>query len=192
MARMAIPTQAQLFEEVDRQFAEAHPDAPQRLDPDDPNQQQWVQEWIQLRDQILNDWTDYVFYEHFPAANRLDPNNPDDADLIAYWKDIHHQICTGEAGRWPWDSAPPPMPLSVTFVEADPVRRGFILTFSRPLADLTEAERYLFGQDHPPVGVTIELLSATTVYLQPTIDSLQTMPEDVGRRISEAGILTAE
>ncbi len=189
---MAIPTQAQLYEEVDRRFAADHPDAPQRLDPDDPNQQQWVQEWLQIRDQTLNEWTDYVFYEYFPHAQRLDPSNSADADLIAYWKDIQHQINTGEAGRWPWDSDPPPMPLSVTFVEADPVRRGFILTFSRSLADLTEAERYLFGQDHPPVGVTIELLSATTVHLQPTIDSLQTMPEDVARRISEAGILTAE
>ena len=35
---------------------------------------------------------------------------------------------TGEAGRWPWNSDPPPQPLSVTFVEADPTRRGFILT----------------------------------------------------------------
>jgi hypothetical protein len=80
----------------------------------------------------------------------------------------------------------------VTFVEADPVRRGFLLTFSRSLVDLTEGERYLFGQDHPPVGVTIELLEANRVHLEPTLDSLQTMPEDVARRISEAGILTAE
>jgi hypothetical protein len=189
---MAIPTQAQLYEEVDRRFAAEHPDAPQRLDPDDPNQQQWVQQWLEIRDQTLNEWTDYVFYEYFPDAHRLDPANPEDADLIAYWKDIQHQINTGEPGRWPWDSDPPPMPLSVTFVEADPVRRGFILTFSRALVDLTEAERYLFGQDHPPVGVTIELLGATTVHLEPTIDSLQTMPDDVARRISEAGILTAE
>ena len=58
--------------------------------------------------------------------------------------------------------------------------------------DLTEGERFLFGQDHPPVGVTIELLDANRAHLEPTLDSLQTMPEDVARRISEAGILTAE
>lgn len=189
---MTIPTQAQLYEEVDRRFAAQHPDAPQRLDPDDPNQQQWVQEWLQIRDQTLNEWTDYVFYEFFPDAHKLDPSNPADADLIEYWKDIEHQICTTETGRWSWDSAPPPMPLSVISVEADPVRRGFILRFSRPLVDLTEAENYLFGQEHPPVGVTIELLDSSSVHLQPTIDSLRLMPEDVSRRISEAGILTAD
>lgn len=189
---MTIPTQAQLYEEVDRRFAAAHPDAPQRLDPDDPDQQQWVNEWLQLRDQTLNEWTDYVFYEYFPHAHKLDPADPADADLIAYWKDIHHQICNGEPGRWQWDSAPPPQPLNVTSVEADHGRRGFFLRFSRPLADLTEAESYLFGQDHPPVGVTIELIDSTTVRLEPTIDSLRTMPEDVSRRISEAGILSGD
>jgi hypothetical protein len=190
---MAIPTQAQLFEEVDRRFAAEHPDAPQRLNPDDQNQHHWVQAWGNIREQTLNEWTDYVFFEFFPNGHKLDPSNPDDADLIAYWKDIHHQINTGEAGRWPWDSAAPAVEaLSVTFVEADPVRRGFILTFSRSLVDLTEAERYLFGQDHPPLGVTIGLLTATTVHLEPTIDSLQTMPEDVARRISEAGILASD
>lgn len=189
---MTIPTQAQLFEEVDRRFAADHPDAPQRLDADDPNQQHWVHEWGQIREQTLNEWTDYVFFEFFPDGHQLDPSNPEDAVLIEYWKDIQHQINTGEAGRWPWDSAAPAEPLSVTFVEADPVRRGFILTFSRALVDLTEAESYLFGQEHPPLGVTIELLTATTVHLEPTIDSLQTMPEDVARRISEAGILTSD
>ena len=188
---MTIPTQTQLYEEVDRRFAADHPDAPQRLDPDDPNQHQWVQEWLQIRDQTLNEWTDYVFYEFFPYAQRLDPSNPGDTDLIEYWKDIQHQISTGESGRWPWDSAPP-APLSVTSVEADPVRRGFILHFSRALVDLTEGESYLFGQEHPPVGVTVELLDASSVHLEPTIDSLRTMPEDVARRITEAGILTSD
>ena len=109
---MAIPTKAQLFEEVDRRFAADHPDAPQRLDPDDPNQQQWVQDWVQIREQILNEWTDYVFFEFFPDGHTLDPSNPDDAVLIEYWKDIQHQINTGEAGRWPWNSDPAPAPLS--------------------------------------------------------------------------------
>lgn len=188
---MTIPTQAQLYEEVDRRFAAAHPDAPQRLDPDDPNQQQWVQQWLHLRDQTLNEWTDHVFYEHFPHAQKLDPANPGDADLIAYWKDIQHQICTAEAGRWNWDSAQP-APLSVVTVEADPSGRGFILHFSRALTDLVEAEKYLFGQDYPPVGVTIGVRDSTSVHLQPTIDSLRMMPEDVSRRISEAGILTGD
>ncbi len=77
-------------------------------------------------------------------------------------------------------------------MEVDHNRRGFILRFSRSLTDLTEAETYLFGQDHPPVGVTIELLDSATVRLEPTIDSLRLMPEDVARRISEAGILTGD
>ena len=188
---MALPTQAQLYEEVDRRFAAANPQAPQRLDPNDPNQQQWVHEWLQIRDSTLNEWTDYIYHEFYPGSHKLDPANPADADHIEYWKDIHHQILTDETGRWSWDTPPPP-PLSVTSVEANPHRRGFILRFSRALADLTESEVYLFGQDHPPVGVTIELLDQSTVHLEPTIDSLRVMPEDVARRINEAGILTAE
>jgi hypothetical protein len=193
-ACMTIPTREQLYEEVDRRFAAAHPSAPQRLDPDDPNQSEWVQQWMHIRAQTSNEWTDWVFKEHFPYAGTLDPSNPDHSDLIAYWKDIHHQISTGEAGQWSWDSAPQQAPsqLVVTLVQADPTRRGFILTFSRALVDLTEAERYLFGQEHPPVGVTIEQIDATSVHLEPTIDSLRMMPEDVSRRISEEAILTAE
>ncbi len=70
---MTIPTQAQLYEEVDRRFAAEYPNAPTRLDPDDPDQAPYVMEWLRIRDEVLIEWTDYVFAEFFPHAGRLDP-----------------------------------------------------------------------------------------------------------------------
>jgi hypothetical protein len=52
---MTLPTRDQLNAEVDRLFFIDHPDAPQRLDPDDPSQAGLVQAWIEIRDRILND-----------------------------------------------------------------------------------------------------------------------------------------
>jgi hypothetical protein len=192
---MAIPTQAQLFEEVDRRFAAAHPDAPQRLDPNDPNQQQWVQEWGEIRMQTLNEWTDYVFFEHFPNAGQLDPSNSADADLIEYWKDIQHQINTGEQGRFNWngEQQAQPEPLRVIGVEQHSSGNGFVLRFNRPLRDLEEAMHVVFNADHPPVGAGLGLENdPATARLELTLAALQALPPDLANWISQVGVLTAD
>lgn len=189
---MAIPTQAQLYEEVDRRFAAAHPDAPERLDPDDPNQATWVAQWLEIRDAVLIEWTDYVFAEFFPHAGRLDPSNSNDADLIAYWKDIRHQICENQGGQWSWDGPPTTPELSVLAVERDNTHGGFILVFSRPVA-VDEAGDFLWpGRNALPVGVTVERASEHAVRVRLTIDALQEMREDVAREINSEGILTSD
>ena len=104
---MALPTRDQLNAEVDRQFHEGYPQAPEQLDPNDPEQASWVEAWTSLRDQTVNAWTDSVFYSFFPNAGRLDPGNPDDAQLIEYWTDIRDQIRDGAPGRFSWDGASP-------------------------------------------------------------------------------------
>jgi len=186
---MTLPTRDQLNAEVDRLFFIDHPDAPQRLDPDDPSQASLVQAWIEIRDRILNDWTDSVFYEFFPHAGRLDPNNSDDAQLIEYWRDIQHQICNGPPGQYNWDN-PQPEQLYVVSVEANPNGRGAVVTFNRPLG-VEEAEQFLWSGP-PPVGGGIEQHGNSAMLLQLSIDALQHTREDVAARISEVMILTAD
>ena len=71
-----LPTREQLDEAVDRSFREFFPDAPKRLDPNDPEQADLVSTWVGLRDGILNEWTDRVFFAFFPnAPKKLDPSN---------------------------------------------------------------------------------------------------------------------
>jgi len=189
---MAIPTQAQLYEEVDRRFFAQHTDAPQRLDPNDPNQQHLVQQWLELRDHTLNEWTDSVFFEYFPHAGKLDPANPEHGDLIAYWKDIQHQICTGEQGQYNWQGPPQPEPLQITAIEQHSSGNGFVLRFNRPLQDLTESIRFLWNQDHPPTGAGVGFIDQSSVHLELTLQALQTLPQDLATRLSEIGIMRAE
>ena len=186
---MTLPTRDQLNAEVDRLFFIDHPDAPQRLDPDDPSQASLVQAWIEIRDRILADWTDSVFYEFFPHAGRLDPNNSDDAQLIEYWKDIQHQICNGPPGQYSWDN-PQPEQLYVVSIEAHPSRNGAVVTFNRAVG-VEEAEQFLWNGP-PPVGATIEQYGASGMFLELSINALQHTREDVASRISEVMILTAD
>lgn len=103
---MALPTQAQLYEEVDRQFFAAHPDAPPRLDPDDAGQASLVRDWLERRDTILNEWVDEIFAGFFPHAGKLDPDDPGDSTLIEYWLDIRDAIRDGTPSRYNWDQPP--------------------------------------------------------------------------------------
>lgn len=103
---MALPTQAELYEEADRQFFAANPDAPRRLDPDDPAQAHLVQDWLTRRDQILNGWVDGIFASFFPYAGKLDPNDPGDGTLIEYWLDIRDSIRDGKPSHYNWNQPP--------------------------------------------------------------------------------------
>jgi hypothetical protein len=108
---VALPTSAQLNEEVDRSFRDSFPTAPERLDPHDPAQADLVTTWLSIRDGLLNDWTDKAFFSYFPdypTADKLNPSDPADAQLIEYWNDIHDQIRDGSPGRYDWSAAPQP------------------------------------------------------------------------------------
>lgn len=108
---MSIPTRDELNAEVDRQFRDHFPSAPERLDPDDPAHEGMVKEWVVIRDDVLNDWTNEVFYDFFPEigrGNKIDPNNPEHAAYIDYWNDIHSQIKEGSSGRYDWSGPPRP------------------------------------------------------------------------------------
>jgi hypothetical protein len=186
---MTIPTRAQLYEETDRRFRGQHPGAPYRLDPDDPAQARWVADWLAIRDRLLDDWTNHVFFEYFPTAGKLDPGDPADGALIEYWRDIQHQICTGESGRWSWDRPPIP-PLEVLAIERHDRDGGFILVFSESVTP-GQAGAYLWPNG-VPFGAMLESRSSSAIHLRLNLDALREMREDIGRRITEAGILTAD
>jgi hypothetical protein len=182
---MALPTRDQLNAEVDRQFREQYPQAPERLDPD---QAAWVNAWLGIRDQVLNAWTDEVLFRFFPDAGQLDPNNPNDAQLIEYWTDIRDQIRDGVSGRWSWDDGAT-TGISVTSLDHD-LSGGWVVTFNQAVS-VDQAVGYLWSGGVPD-GVQITADAPEKIHLRGlSIDALQTMPPEVANRIS-ADVLTAD
>ena len=186
---MALPTRADLYAEIDRRFAVHHPEAPARLDPDDPAQAHLVHEWTALRDALIVEWTDACFAGFFPTAGRLDPADPADGPLIEYWRDIHEQIASGQEGRWDWTQMQPE-PLAVTGAERDAQHGGFTVTFSREV-ELDEAGTWLF--DGPlPVCTTIERRMPNSIGVRLGIDGLRQMRDEVALLLVDAGVLSAD
>ena len=112
---MAIPTRDEMLAAVEAAFRPQHPQAPEHLDPDDPDQADLRAAWIEIRDEIVNRWTDDAFFELFPGAPRhLDPNDASHSLYIDYWLDIRDRIRDGDAPRYDLESLalagdPPPM-----------------------------------------------------------------------------------
>jgi hypothetical protein len=100
---VTVPTRAQLHEEVDRQFRDRYPSAPTQLDPDDPEQAELVAAWLELRDEVVNEWTDAIFAQLFPDTGRLDPADSNHAHLIEYWLDLRDQIRDDAPAKYGWD-----------------------------------------------------------------------------------------
>jgi hypothetical protein len=181
---MAVPTRTELNAEVDRQFRGRHPDAPKRLDDDDPGQAPLVEEWLEIRDGVVNEWTDRVFFERFPAAGKLDPNDPGDKQLIEYWLDIRNQIRDDAKPRYKWaDQA------SLRAVTAD--FGGYLLTFDREI-DREALGLWLWPRGMP-AGVELVARNATTFHLSGlSSEAYQTINSDVAGMIARAGVITAE
>ena len=92
---MTLPTPEQLHTETDRRYSSTARDAIGGID--EPA-------WLQIREEVLCEWTEAAFNDFFPTAGNL---AADDTVLIDYWNDIKHQIA-GETGRWSWDGPPDP------------------------------------------------------------------------------------
>ena len=90
---MTLPTPEQLDSETDRRYSSTARD-----DIGDERA------WLDIREQILVEWTDATFCAFFPTAGDL---VADDTVLIEYWNDIKQQIA-GEPGRWSWDDPADP------------------------------------------------------------------------------------
>lgn len=201
-----LPTREQLDEEVDRSFREFFPDAPKRLDPDDPEQAELVSTWVGLRDGILNEWTDRVFFASFPyAPKKLDPSNSADAQLIDFWTDIRDQIRDGAPGRHHWGpqapvSAVPRARTSGTKAapsgtkSAPPLRILDIHNFGRHRLALDfdtdptiEAATALVFPAGAPPGVLVSVYGPRQILLEHvTQESLSSMPTWLQKAFVEA------
>ena len=193
---MSVPTRAELNAEVDRQFHEQHPQAPAQLDPNDSSQASLVDAWIAIRDAVVNEWTDKVFYEHFPASGKLDPNNSADQQLIEYWLDIRNQIRDDATPKYNWSGADAPhgnggtqAATNLLSVTAD--SGGYLLTFDGAI-DGDAVGRWLWPNG-VPAGVQLTARSATEFLLTGlTSDAFQSMNSDVAGMVAQAGVITAE
>ena len=114
------PTRAELNTEVDRQFHARYPRAPAKLDDNDPGQADLRKAWLDIRTAVVNDWTNRVFFEHFPAAGKLEPKDPADKLLVSYWLDIRNQIRDDAKPRWDWSSADAPHGAEATLPRIQP------------------------------------------------------------------------
>lgn len=98
---MTLPTPEQLDAEADRRYRLRDPgataDAAPGLD---------AATWLEVREEVLSEWTAAVFDAFFPTAGDLGAG---DTVLIQYWDDIKQQI-SGGVGRWSWDGPPFPAP----------------------------------------------------------------------------------
>lgn len=91
-----------MLSHVELRFRELAPDAPVRLDPDDPAHGTMIRQWHQAHHEVLSKLTDQAFFGYYPQAPaRLDPADPEHATFIEYWKDIAEQI-DGRPGRYDW------------------------------------------------------------------------------------------
>jgi hypothetical protein len=140
---MAIPTREEMLAAVEEVFRGQHPGAPEHLDADDPDQADLRAAWIDIRDDIVNRWTDDAFFELFPGApRRLDPNDPSHSLYVDYWLDIRDRIRDGDAPRYDLESLalagdPPPLVSSQT--------NPYIGTVWEPIWD----DGYAAGYDSP-------------------------------------------
>src|SRR5262245_16784446 len=190
---MTLPTRDELYQETDKRYWSNYPDAPERIDPNDPAQDQWEQKWLALRDEVLYQMTDKVFYEYFPDAGRLDPNNAADEHLIKYWNDIKSQICNGVPGDWNWDSAPDTTSapaITLEYVIRDEPGGGFIATFSAEL-DEEQAKKILWPNGMPS-SASVEKTASITFRVRLDMDAYSQMPHEIGVKFGEAGIMRAD
>lgn len=56
-----IPTRDELNAAVDKLYLERHPDAPNPIDPDNPDHRPWQDEWLAIREEVVNQWVDNIF-----------------------------------------------------------------------------------------------------------------------------------
>ena len=99
---MALPTREELLSHVEFRFYELAPDAPVKLDPNNPSHQTMIRQWHQAHHEVLSKLTDTAFFGYYPdAPKRLDPADPEHATYIEYWNDIAEQI-DGRPGKYDW------------------------------------------------------------------------------------------
>jgi hypothetical protein len=92
--RMTLPhDRTTLHEQVDERYHYTNPTAPYTIDPDDPAHRQWVDVWIEIRDEVLIAATNQYLVDQYPDAPRqLDPNDPAQDHYVKEWLRIRDEI----------------------------------------------------------------------------------------------------
>lgn len=93
-AAMATPhDRTTLHAEVDERYHSRNPAAPYTIDPDDPAHRQWVDAWIEIRDEVLIAATNEYFFDQYPGAPpHLDPNDSAQEHYVKEWLRIRDEI----------------------------------------------------------------------------------------------------
>jgi hypothetical protein len=82
-----------LYAEIDRQYRDAFPWAPQRIDPGNPEHREWQDTWNRIEEQVLNAATDFWFFIEYPQApERLDPDDFAHRGYVAEWIRLRDRI----------------------------------------------------------------------------------------------------
>jgi hypothetical protein len=182
---MSFPTLAELYEEVDREFFEANPGAPARLDPNDSSQSSLVEDWNKRFDDKVNRWTDAVFKANYPF--KATPLDPSDEAYVKVWLEMRDRI--REEGPAVFHAAPAPGTrlLSVRQIEW----AGYALTFDGPVE--LDAVSQTLWPNGAPSGPELTAAGPSEYHLKGvTWEALEAMPHEIASMISEAGVLTAE
>jgi hypothetical protein len=90
-----IPTTEDLYAKVDEMFRSMYPDAPTRLDPNIATHKDWIKSWAWLKESILADEANRVYWATYPdAPTQIDPGNPDHLPYVEAWNAIAEAIRT--------------------------------------------------------------------------------------------------
>jgi hypothetical protein len=91
---MSVPhDRTSLHAEVDERYHNRYPTAPYTIDPDDASHKQWVDAWIEIRDEVLIAATNEYFFDQYPGAPpHLDPSDPNQDLYVKEWLRIRDEI----------------------------------------------------------------------------------------------------
>jgi hypothetical protein len=90
---MEYPTREQLYAEVDDWFRSERPDAPATFSKDAPEHAELRKEWIGIRDVILAEYVNRMYWELYPDAPvKIDPADPAHQRYEQAWLQIRDQI----------------------------------------------------------------------------------------------------
>jgi hypothetical protein len=190
---VTFPTRSELQAEVDSEFFAQHPQAPRRLDPNDPSQAGLVEAWNELYKTKVYKWTDVIFRANNPwFSGQLSADGPDDAQLREQWLWMRDRILAegpavfwggqqpGSGGGSGGGSGSPRLQSARALDEA-----SYAFAFDGPV-EPHDVSAWLWPEG-APYGVEVVPLGPTEVQLTGVSgDTLASLPPDVAATVSEA------
>ncbi len=124
-----VPTREEIYAQVDERFRASVPDAPAKLSGTKPEHEWYRQQWLEIRDQAVNDWTDSLYWARYPdGPEKIDPENPDHNRYVNGWIEIRDAIMS--------NSPLPPVDDEDLVVDMSPARWGIQQSLHEILAEV--------------------------------------------------------